>query len=628
MDTPLAESGIVGTAVGAAVVGLRPVCEMQFADFVSCGFDQLVNVAGKMHYRQGLPVTITVRLPERRRLLGRPVPLAEPRGVVHARARAEGRRAVARRRRQGPAHRGRSATPTRSSSSSTSTSTAGSRARSPTGRTRRRSPRASRARAPTSWSSPTARWSTRRWRRPRTSTAPRSRSSTCARSCRSTRRRSSRRCASARRWSSSTRPTARAPPAPQVAALIAEQGFEDLDGPVVRRRDARRADPVLAAARAGGAAQRRPRDGRRAVSSSPTETHSSTSRCPRWACPSPRARSSSGTSSVGDWVEADETICEVTTDKIDTEVPSPAAGRLAEVLVEVGETVDVGTVLARIATDATPRRGARGRARRDRRRAADRRSRRATATATAATRRSSSASPPSTASTSTQVQGTGRDGRVRKQDVLALVERRRRASRDAGAAAAHRVALPARAPSAAAGGRHRRQPLSRMRRAIGEHMKRSLDTAATCTTLDRGRHDARRARAGAARPDGAAARRPRASSRRCASTRAERLARGRPPHRARRDVHLGIAVSLGDDGLIVPVIARRAGPQRRGARAAHPDARQAGPGARAGARRGARRHVHDHEPRAVRRRSWPRRSSTSRRSRSSTSRRSSSARSS
>src|SRR4051794_2830871 len=43
MDTPLAESGIIGTAVGASVVGLRPVCEMQFADFVSCGFDQLVN---------------------------------------------------------------------------------------------------------------------------------------------------------------------------------------------------------------------------------------------------------------------------------------------------------------------------------------------------------------------------------------------------------------------------------------------------------------------------------------------------------------------------------------------------------------------------------------------------------
>jgi 2-oxoisovalerate dehydrogenase E1 component beta subunit len=63
MDTPLAESAIIGTAIGAAVVGMRPVCEMQFSDFISCGFDQLVNVAGKMHYRQQLAVPITVRLP-------------------------------------------------------------------------------------------------------------------------------------------------------------------------------------------------------------------------------------------------------------------------------------------------------------------------------------------------------------------------------------------------------------------------------------------------------------------------------------------------------------------------------------------------------------------------------------
>src|SRR2546421_1028907 len=62
-DTPLAESAIVGTAVGAAVEGLRPVCEMQFADFIACGFDQLVNVAAKMHYRQGIAVPMTVRLP-------------------------------------------------------------------------------------------------------------------------------------------------------------------------------------------------------------------------------------------------------------------------------------------------------------------------------------------------------------------------------------------------------------------------------------------------------------------------------------------------------------------------------------------------------------------------------------
>jgi pyruvate/2-oxoglutarate/acetoin dehydrogenase E1 component len=63
MDTPLAESAIIGTAIGAAVVGMRPVCEMQFSDFISCGFDQLVNVAAKMHYRQGLAVPLVVRLP-------------------------------------------------------------------------------------------------------------------------------------------------------------------------------------------------------------------------------------------------------------------------------------------------------------------------------------------------------------------------------------------------------------------------------------------------------------------------------------------------------------------------------------------------------------------------------------
>ena len=87
MDTPLAESGIIGTACGAAVVGMRPVCEMQFADFISCGFDQLVNVAGKMLLPPGPAGEHHRPAAHRRRLLRRPVPLAEPRGVVHARAR-------------------------------------------------------------------------------------------------------------------------------------------------------------------------------------------------------------------------------------------------------------------------------------------------------------------------------------------------------------------------------------------------------------------------------------------------------------------------------------------------------------------------------------------------------------
>ena len=56
----------------------------------------------------------------------------------------------------------------------------------------------------------------------------------------------------------------------------------------------------------------------------------------------------------GDWVEADEIIASISTDKIDTDVESPATGRVQEIIVEVGSTVEVGTVMARIATDAKP----------------------------------------------------------------------------------------------------------------------------------------------------------------------------------------------------------------------------------------------------------------------------------
>ena len=48
-DTPISESGTLGIAIGAALLGYRPVVEMQFADFVSCGFNQLVNVAAKLY---------------------------------------------------------------------------------------------------------------------------------------------------------------------------------------------------------------------------------------------------------------------------------------------------------------------------------------------------------------------------------------------------------------------------------------------------------------------------------------------------------------------------------------------------------------------------------------------------
>jgi pyruvate/2-oxoglutarate/acetoin dehydrogenase E1 component len=63
LDTPLAENMIIGASIGAAVEGMKPVAEMQFADFISCGFDQLVNVAAKLHYRQGVSVPMVVRLP-------------------------------------------------------------------------------------------------------------------------------------------------------------------------------------------------------------------------------------------------------------------------------------------------------------------------------------------------------------------------------------------------------------------------------------------------------------------------------------------------------------------------------------------------------------------------------------
>jgi 2-oxoisovalerate dehydrogenase E1 component beta subunit len=63
IDAPLSETAILGGATGAAIMGLRPVAEMQFADFVSCAWDHLVTVAAKQRYRAGTPVPIVVRLP-------------------------------------------------------------------------------------------------------------------------------------------------------------------------------------------------------------------------------------------------------------------------------------------------------------------------------------------------------------------------------------------------------------------------------------------------------------------------------------------------------------------------------------------------------------------------------------
>jgi 2-oxoisovalerate dehydrogenase E1 component beta subunit len=63
IDAPLAETAIVGACTGAAIMGMRPVAEMQFADFISCAWDQLVTVAAKQRWRAGTAVPIVVRLP-------------------------------------------------------------------------------------------------------------------------------------------------------------------------------------------------------------------------------------------------------------------------------------------------------------------------------------------------------------------------------------------------------------------------------------------------------------------------------------------------------------------------------------------------------------------------------------
>jgi len=65
VDTPISESAIVGISIGASLRGYRPVAEMQFADFISCGFDQIVNQAATLRYRYGgrASVPIVVRAP-------------------------------------------------------------------------------------------------------------------------------------------------------------------------------------------------------------------------------------------------------------------------------------------------------------------------------------------------------------------------------------------------------------------------------------------------------------------------------------------------------------------------------------------------------------------------------------
>jgi pyruvate/2-oxoglutarate dehydrogenase complex dihydrolipoamide acyltransferase (E2) component len=295
---------------------------------------------------------------------------------------------------------------------------------------------------------------------------------------------------------------------------------------------------------------------------------------------------------VGDWVEYEEPIVDISTDKIDTELPSPAAGRVAEIVVEPGTTVDVGTVLARLSTDAKP--GQPHAAEQNGDPTAQPSAPPPTSEAAAATGDSpadATATPSPEPGTATpgdapargagasarryspvvqriaaehgidleQVQGTGRGGRVRKQDVLAFIE-------NGGSPAAEEPPLhiespyrpdpPAAKAAPAPAGAYQppaAAPLSRMRRTVGEHMKRSLDTAATCTTwieADMSRVERARAEAGLTALPYVA----RAAIDALREFPALNAWLQDDRHTIHNDVNLGIAVSLGEDGLIVPVV--------------------------------------------------------------------------
>src|SRR5512136_13225 len=62
IDAPISEDAIIGSAVGAAIEGMRPIIEMQFADFSTIGFNQIINQAAALYWRTGVPCPITIRL--------------------------------------------------------------------------------------------------------------------------------------------------------------------------------------------------------------------------------------------------------------------------------------------------------------------------------------------------------------------------------------------------------------------------------------------------------------------------------------------------------------------------------------------------------------------------------------
>jgi pyruvate/2-oxoglutarate dehydrogenase complex dihydrolipoamide acyltransferase (E2) component len=261
----------------------------------------------------------------------------------------------------------------------------------------------------------------------------------------------------------------------------------------------------------------------------------------------------------GDPVEADEPIVEISTDKAESEVPAPATGRLKEVLVEAGETVDVGTVIARIETgaaappapagdDGQASAGGDGQASADSGNGGE-------PTVTPVVRRMAEKHNLDLS----RIEGSGRRGRVTKRDVVAYLREREEPAAAPGERAEpvlhmespYREEPPSAAAPAPAEAAPGARELSVMRKRIAEHMVRSLRTAAHCTTIveaDMSRIEAARGR----------------RSYLPFVARATIIAlREHPNLNATLDgdmltvhdeVHLGIAVSLGEDGLVVPVI--------------------------------------------------------------------------
>src|SRR3982751_5754891 len=84
IDTPISEAAIIGAAAGAAHMGLRPVCEMQFIDFISCGYDMLTNYVATARYRAMLPCPMVVRGPSGGYVRGGPFHSQNPEaGFIH-----------------------------------------------------------------------------------------------------------------------------------------------------------------------------------------------------------------------------------------------------------------------------------------------------------------------------------------------------------------------------------------------------------------------------------------------------------------------------------------------------------------------------------------------------------------